>query len=292
MYECYYGLSEKPFSIQPDPDFLFFGRRHSLAYSMLEYGIENRAGFTVVTGEIGSGKTTLIRHLLNNIPNSIRIGLISNTHKDIADLLEWIMMAFEQPYDGISSVALYEAFQNFLIHEYGEGNRVILIIDEAQNLSHSALEALRMLSNINVDKHQLLQLILIGQPQLKSLLKTPELEQFSQRVAVDFHISALTTNEVELYMLHRIKVAGRETAIFSHAACKLIAKMSMGIPRRINILADMALVYGYSQEADLIDEDIVSEVIRDKAEFGVFDSSGGAVREVRPKKRAKRQPVL
>ena len=140
MYEQFYGLEHKPFSIQPDPDFLYMSKRHALAYTMLEYGIHNRAGFTVICGEVGCGKTTLIRKLLNSLGPELTVGLVSNTHPDIADLLEWIMMSFGLPYDGMSSVARYDAFQQFLIKEYGAGRRVLLIVDEAQNLSVNALE--------------------------------------------------------------------------------------------------------------------------------------------------------
>jgi type II secretory pathway predicted ATPase ExeA len=275
MYESFYRLTEKPFSIQPDPDFLFFGRRHSMAYSMLEYGVENRAGFTVITGEVGAGKTTLIRHLLNNLPGSVTVGLITNTHQHTTNLLEWVMLAFGQPYDGMSPVALFDAFQNYLIKEYSSGRRAILIIDEAQNLSPDALEALRVLSNINADKHQLLQLILTGQPQLKYLLGKPELEQFAQRVAVDFHLSPITGDEVTQYIQHRLEVAGRSEPLFTDQACQAIAKYSKGIPRTINILCDTALVYGMSLDAEMVDEAIVEEVMRDKRQYGVFSYDEG-----------------
>lgn len=270
MYEAFYGLREKPFSIQPDPDFLYFGKRHSLAFSMLQYGIQNRAGFTVICGEIGCGKTTLIRHLLNTLGQELTVGLVYNTHQDIADLLEWIMLAFGQPFDGMSPVARYEAFQRFLIGEYAAGRRVVLIVDEAQNLNAGALESLRMLSNINADKDQLLQVILVGQPQLRDLLKRPELQQFSQRVGVDFFIPPLTGDEVSRYIRHRLQVAGREAPLFSDEALSLIAEAARGIPRSINILCDMVLVYGFGGEAQSIDAALVNEVLADRRDFGVL----------------------
>lgn len=270
MYEAFYGLKEKPFSIQPDPDFLFFGKRHSLAYTMLQYGIQNRANFSVICGDIGCGKTTLIRHLLNQLGPDLTVGLVYNTHQDIADLLEWIMLAFGQPYEGMSSVARYDAFQRFLINEYGAGRRTILIVDEAQNLSVAALESLRMLSNINVDKDQLLQVILVGQPQLRDLLQKPELLQFAQRVAVDFFIPPLTPEEVAAYITHRLQVAGREEPLFTPAAVQRIAQTSHGVPRSINILCDTLLVYGFASDSVAIDEALVDEVLRDKQEYGVL----------------------
>jgi general secretion pathway protein A len=270
MYEAFYGMKEKPFSIQPDPDFLYFGRRHALAYAMLEFGIQNGAGFSVISGEIGCGKTTLIRHLLNQLASNLTVGLVNNTSPDIADILEWVMLSFGLPYEGRSKVALYDAFQRFLIGQYGAGKTVLLIVDEAQNLGPVALESLRMLSNINADKHQLLQVILVGQPQLRDLLKRPDLKQLAQRVAVDFHITPLSVAEVQSYIEHRLKTAGRETPLFTSAACAMIATASQGIPRSINILCDTALVYGFSAEAERIDLALVKDVLNDKAEFGAL----------------------
>jgi type II secretory pathway predicted ATPase ExeA len=270
MYEAFYGFKEKPFSIQPDPDFLFFGRRYTMAYAMLEYALKNHAGFSVICGEIGCGKTTLIRHLLNNLDNNIIVGLLYNTHQQIDDLLEWIMLAFGQPYEGMSRVALFDTFQRFLISTYGTGRKVVLIVDEAQNLGARALESLRLLSNINADKDQLLQVILVGQPQLRDLLRRPDLQQFFQRVAVDFFIPPLDPSEVKVYIKHRMKIAGRESPLFTLEACERIAQASRGIPRTINILCDTALVYGFSSDATKIDVDVVNEVIRDRSDYGVL----------------------
>lgn len=270
MYESFYGLREKPFSIQPDPDFLYMGKRHSLAYTMLQYALENRAGFTVICGEIGCGKTTLIRRLLRDLGDEVTVGLVTNTHTDQADLTEWIMLAFGLPYARLTPVSRYDGFQRFLIHEYGQGRRVVLIVDEAQNLSASAMESLRMLSNINADKDQLLQIILVGQPQLRDLLKRPELQQFAQRVAADFFIPPLNSVEVGDYIDHRLKVAGRDRQLFTPLATAKIARAAGGIPRSVNILCDTALVYGYAEEARLIDVHIVDEVLRDRSQYGVL----------------------
>ncbi len=270
MYEEFYGLKEKPFSIQPDPDFLFFSLRHSMAYSMLEYGIMSRAGFSVICGEIGCGKTTLVRHLLNNIGSDIKIGIVYNTHQKVDDLLGWIMLAFEQPYAGLSEIELFEAFQKFLISSYVDGQRVVLIVDEAQNLSPGALESLRMLSNINADKDQLLQIILVGQPELKELLSRPDLKQFMQRVAVDFFIPPLQSIEVGKYIQHRLSVAGCEKPLFTARAIDLIWEASKGVPRTINILCDMVMVYGFSNGSTEIGAELVVELLKDRAKFGVL----------------------
>jgi len=273
MYEAFYGLKEKPFSIQPDPEFLYFGRRHTYAYAMMEFGIKNRAGFMVISGEIGCGKTTLIRHLLNHLAPRLTVGLVSNTHREIPDLLEWIMLAFGLPYEGMTRVALFDAFQRFLIEQYGLGKSVLLIVDEAQNLNPDALESLRMLSNINADKSQLLQVLLVGQPQLKNMLMRPDLEQFAQRIEFDFHIKPLEIAEVQNYIQHRLAIAGRKTPLFTSLACAKIAEVSHGIPRRINILCDTVLVYGFSAEAERIDLALVDEVLKDKAEFGTLSNT-------------------
>jgi general secretion pathway protein A len=272
MYEDFYGLKEKPFSIQPDPDFLFFSVRHSMAYAMLEYGIQNRAAFSVICGEIGCGKTTIVRHLLNNLDEQLTVGIVYNTHQNIDDLLGWIMLAFNQPYEGKSNLALFDEFQQFLIRSYADNKRVVLIIDEAQNLTPGALESLRMLSNINADKDQLLQIILVGQPQLRDLLRKPELEQFYQRISVDFFIPPLQVFEVDKYILHRLHVAGRDEKLFTPGATRLIAETSGGIPRRINILCDTCLVYGFSMGLNKLDINIVREVIQDRSDYGVLGS--------------------
>lgn len=270
MYEAFYGLSEKPFSIQPDPSFLYFAKRHALAYSMLEYAIESHAAFCVVTGDIGCGKTTLIRHLLNHLPASLTVGLVAGPHRQTAGVLEWASLGLGLPYEGQSGLALYDAFQRFLIKEYGAGRQVLLIIDEAQSLAPEGLEVLRMLSNINADKDQLLQIILVGQTQFRDMLQRPDQQQFAQRLAVHFHLSPLEQGEVENYIQQRLAVAGREEPLFTAEACQRIAEASGGIPRSINILCDTALVYGFSGEAAQIGPLIVEDVVRDKAQYGVF----------------------
>lgn len=273
MYESYYGLTEKPFSIQPDPEYLFLSKRHNLAYTMLEYSIQNHAGYTVICGDIGCGKTTLVHHLINNYKSELTVGLLYNTPPHVEDLMPWIMLAFELPYEGLSDIAMHQQFQDFLIKNFTSGKKAVLIVDEAQNLTINALEALRMLSNISVYKHQLLQVILVGQPQLKLMLMKPELEQFNQRVSVEFYLTPLQEIEIKTYIQHRVNVAGREDDLFTDAAYKRIAEASKGTPRKINILCDLVLVYGFSSESKIIDVDLVNEVIKDKETYGVFSGN-------------------
>ena len=169
MYEAFYGFNEKPFSLLPDPGFLFLSSKHLQALSMMEYGLMNQAGFTVITGEIGSGKTTLVRQLLKQLEldHTTTVGLVSNTHQSFGELLQWVLLAFKLEYRSKEKVELYETLANFIAREYNQGHRTVLIIDEAQNLGFEALEELRMLANINADKDQVLQLMLIGQPGLR-----------------------------------------------------------------------------------------------------------------------------
>ncbi len=269
MYEAYYGLREKPFSILPDPEMIYWGQNHRLAFAMLEFGVMNSAGFTVITGEIGCGKTTLLRYLLRRLDSHIAVGLISNTPRGKAELLQWVMMSLNQPFED-SYPTLFKRFQQFLYDQYARGRRTILIVDEAQNLELDALEELRMLSNINADKDQYLQIILIGQPQLKDMLRTPQLLQFAQRVSSDFHLKPLDPSEVGEYIRYRLKAAGAELQLFTEEACQSIAHASGGIPRTINILCDTALVYGYAAETDAITSELVAMVIENKSQYGVL----------------------
>ena len=269
MYEAYYGLREKPFSILPDPDMIYWGKNYCLAFTMLEFGVMNRAGFTVITGEISCGKTTLLRHLLRKLDSNVTVGLISNTPRGKAELLQWVMMALDQPFED-SYPTLFKRLQQFLQKQYSRGGRTILIVDEAQNLDWESLEELRMLSNINADKDQYLQIILIGQPQLKDLLRAPQLRQFAQRVSSDFHIKPLDPSEVKEYISWRLKAAGAQVELFTEEACATIAHASQGIPRTINILCDTALVYGFAVSAERINSELVEMVIDNKSQYGVL----------------------
>jgi general secretion pathway protein A len=275
MYESFYGFREKPFVLHPDPYFIFWSNEHRQAYAMLEYGIINNVGFTVITGEIGSGKTTLLRHLLDQIDQSVTVGLLTSTRFHDNELLQWIMMSFGQSYENMSNVKLFNDFQQFLIQNYAAGRRVILIVDEAQNLNHSTLEELRMLSNINSDGIQLLQTILIGQPQLREVLQDPSLIQFSQRIGSDYHVKELSMLEVEEYIHHRTMVAGAQRKVFSDAAATVIAKASMGIPRIVNQLCDTALVYSFASRQETVTVETANAVIADKKRNNSFSITAG-----------------
>lgn len=270
MYETYYGFREKPFSINPDPGFLYFSPKHQMAFDLLEYGLMNQAGFNVITGEIGTGKTTLIRHLLGQMGADVTVGLISNTHQSFGELLQWILFAFNLEYRGKEKVEMFHAFLDFLLEQYSQNKRVVLIVDEAQNMAAQTLEELRMLSNVNADKDQVLQVILVGQAGLRDTLQRPDLEQFAQRIAVDYHLEALDIEETRTYIGHRTKIAGVNDRVFDDAACEAIYQHSRGVPRLINLLCDTALVYGFAEQKKKIDAQTVHDVAADKRKGGIF----------------------
>jgi len=264
MYCQFYGLREKPFSLLPDPEFLFFSQKHEKALNLLELGILNQSGFCVISGEIGAGKTTLVRELMNRLDERVRVGLISNTNSTFSDLLGWILAAYELDSRSSEAIFQYRRFTDFVIEQYASGKHTLLIIDEAQNLSLSALEQLRMLSNINSEKDLVLQIILIGQNELRTKLQQPELEQFAQRIAIDYHLEALDQEETAAYIRHRAIKSGGSQQLFDDAACRLVYQYSDGIPRLINRICDLSLVYGFTESKKIIDADLVEAVTEDQ----------------------------
>ncbi|UHD17094.1 AAA family ATPase [Thiocapsa bogorovii] len=261
MYEAFFELREKPFSLLPDPGFLYLSQKHQEALTLLEYGLLNQAGFIILTGEIGSGKTTLMRYLLDRLDSDVTIGLISHTHQSLGDLMDWICQAFDIQAATNAKRDLHQAFVDFLIKQYAAGKRVLLIVDEAQNLGLDKLEELRLLSNINADKDLVLQLMLLGQPQLRDLLQRAELEQFVQRVAASYHLGRLDASETEHYIYHRVLIAGGKYKIFDRGACHAIHHYSKGVPRLINLLCDTALVYAYGASEKTVTAKAVDELI-------------------------------
>ena len=270
MYESFYGFREKPFSLLPDSGFLYLSSKHKMALTLLEYGLMSQAGFSVISGDIGTGKTTLIRKLLSQIGDDIRVGLISNTHQSFGELMQWVALAFDIPHAGKDKVQLYQQFIDFIINEYAKGRRTVLIVDEAQNMSAETLEELRMLSNINADKDQVLQIILVGQRELRDTLRRPDLVQFAQRIAVDYHLEPLSREEVSEYIHHRCKVAGGKPDLFSDQACEAVFELTKGVPRLINTLCDTVLVYGYAEQRERVDAKLVQDVGQDKQLGGLF----------------------
>jgi general secretion pathway protein A len=271
MYETFYGLKEKAFNLNPDPEYFYLSREHEDAYRHLEYAISESKGFAVITGEVGSGKTTLINYLLNKLELDINIGLITNTHIPASQFLKAICREFEIDVDVREKVDIMEIFQDYLLERYAQNERVLLIIDEAQNISPEAMEEIRMLSNLEAEKSHLIQIILLGQPELKYKLQRNDLKQFAQRVSTHYHINGLNKDEVNNYIQYRLKVGEAENLdIFNEDAIELIYRHSLGIPRIINVICDTALVYGYADGIRIIDKGLIETVIKEREESGIF----------------------
>jgi type II secretory pathway predicted ATPase ExeA len=262
MYEQFFCLQRRPFSLLPDPDFLYLGRPHRHALTLLDYALLHGTSFALVTGEIGCGKTTLIRHVLERSDRATTFGVIANTHKNMSSMLLWAAQSLGIPTSGMTDADIYQRFCDHLIAEYAAGRRVVLIVDEAQNLGTDALEQLRVLSNINSGRDLLLQTILVGQPELRRIIRAPELEQLAQRIGVQYHIVALRRDETQEYVRHRLQIAGGDASLFDAAAIDLIFVRSKGVPRLVNTLCDTAMVYAFADQRHRIDIDIVTQALQ------------------------------
>lgn len=281
MYLDYFGFKERPFQLLPDPKMLYWSKAHGEAFAMMEYGIMSGAPITVVTGEVGAGKTTLIRHLLDRLDSHYAVGLISNAQRGRGDMLHWALSSLNQEINAsLSYVQLFNQFQKGLIASFADGRRTLLIVDEAQNLDADSLEELRMFSNINSDKDVLLQLMLVGQPELGEIISKPELRQFAQRIASFYHIPNLTILEVCEYIRHRIVEVGGDPGMFTFSACRLIKDTSGGTPRLINVIAELALVHCFSNDQKTVTPEVVNAIIPHVTRFGAFLPVGGAAQEV------------
>jgi general secretion pathway protein A len=265
MYAEYFGLTENPFSITPDPRYLFMSRRHREALAHLLYGIGAGGGFVQLTGEIGMGKTTLCRGLLEQLPDNVDVALILNPRLTALELVASICDEFHisYPRDSTSLKVLIDGLNANLLDAHARGRRTVLVIDEAQNLSTEVLEQVRLLTNLETPREKLLQIILIGQPELKKLLARDDLEQLAQRITARYHLGALAPEESIAYIQHRLSIAGLKHPVFSRAALQRIHRLSGGIPRRINILCDRALLGAYAQDRQTVDVKMVKRAARE-----------------------------
>jgi len=262
MYNKYYGFNESPFNLTPNSRYFFSSTKHNEALSTLLYAINQRKGFVVITGDVGSGKTTVCRTLINQLGANTQIALITNTHLSGKDLLMSILEDLEIEYTPGSKSKLHSQLNNYLIEQIRNNNNVVLIIDEAQNLTPSVLEEVRMLSNLETENEKLIQIVLLGQPELKKKLSLARLEQLRQRIAVYFQLTPLNKEDMINYIAHRLKIAsGKDKQIFTPEAIDLIYKFSKGVPRLTNQICDSALLTGYINEIQEIGEDILHEVI-------------------------------
>ena len=269
MYEKFYGLKEKPFQIVPNPAYLYKSPKHLNALTYLEYGLSENVGFILLTGEIGSGKTTLIQYILDKMGDDSEVAVIFNTNVSANQMLMMILSEFEIPSQNFDKAVALEQLNGFLIEKYAAKKKVLLIIDEAQNLSFEALEEVRMLSNLSVETQALIQIMLVGQPELIEKLQDPKLLQFSQRIAVNFHLEGLDRDETAEYINYRLNKAGGRNGIFTPGAVDRIYRLSGGIPRSINLLCQAALVYGFADEVQAVDQTIIKQISEDKIGIGL-----------------------
>ena len=264
MYTAFFGLREKPFDLLPNPDFLYPSRAHKRALTYLTHGIKERAGFILLTGEVGSGKTTLIRNMIRSQLRDSVLAKVFNTRVDSLQLLMQINGDFGLDTDGRDKAALLRDLNDFLIEQYAQRRHAVLIIDEAQNLSAEILEEVRMLSNLETDRDKLLQIILVGQPELREILARPGLLQLRQRIQINCHLQPLSAVEVREYILFRLEKAGNKTAlVFDDDAVEAIATYSRGIPRLVNILCDYIMIDAFSSQTRNIEGSVIHELAAD-----------------------------
>jgi general secretion pathway protein A len=265
MYEAYFGLQENPFTLSPDPRYLYLSAQHREALNCLIYGVGEKKGFMVVTGGIGTGKTTLCRALLAGLDGATASALIFNPALSDIELLKTINQEFGIKMVGRGTKKRYlDGLNTFLMKNFAAGKNAILLIDEAQNLSHSVLEQIRMLSNLETVREKLIQIILLGQPELRRLLALPSLRQLNERITVRYDLKPLAREDVRRYIEHRLLMAGGETnGVFIGGSYALISRLSRGIPRRINAICDRALLIAYGRDLRTVDRRLVRAAIRD-----------------------------
>lgn len=264
MYLEYYKLREKPFNVTSDPSFLYLSKRHKEAFTYLAYGIKERKGFLEITGEVGTGKTTLCRALLNQLDSHTKAAFIFNSDLSELQLLQAIINDLGIKAERKTKIDLFNCLNDFLIEQLRLDNNVVVILDEAQNLKPRVLEQMRMLSNLETEKEKLFQIIFVGQPELRDKLRTPSLRQLRQRIGVRYHILPLEKTEIADYMNHRLSVAGSDGSVkFTEDAIEKIYGYSNGIPRLINILSDKALLLGFVLETYEINDKIVEKSIEE-----------------------------
>ncbi|MEC9374881.1 MAG: AAA family ATPase [Pseudomonadota bacterium] len=261
MYTNFFGLNEKPFSITPNPRYLYMSERHTEALAHLIYGVTESNGFIQLTGEVGTGKTTLIRGLLQQLPNNVEVALILNPQLNAIEFLGAIHqeLNIKLPDEKSSLQTLTASIYNYLLENYSDGKRTLLILDEAQNFSFEVLEQIRLLTNLETVRQKLLQITLIGQPELRTMLAKQELRQLAQRITARYHLEPLSQKETYEYVQHRLKVAGSSTSIIDKASCRELSRLSGGIPRIINVIADRALLGAFSSEQNKIKPKLIRQ---------------------------------
>lgn len=276
MFREYFGISENPFSNTPDPNYLFMSQRHKEALAHLIYGVEGNSGFVLLTGEVGTGKTTLCRYLAERLPDNVELALCINPRLTEVELLANICDEMKIPIEGSrhSAKDLMDAINAYLLEVYAKGGRAVLIIDEAQNLGFNRLEQVRLLTNLETSDSKLLQVILIGQPELKEFLERPDLRQLSQRITARYHLNPMTRKEVKSYIAHRLVVAGLTPEIFGRGALNEISRTARGIPRLVNSICERCLLGAYAEGRRTIDAKLARAAAKEV--LGSLPRGGGA----------------
>ena len=279
MYAAHFGLKTQPFSIAPDPHYLYRSERHHEALAHLTYGIEQGNGFVLLTGEVGTGKTTVCRCLLDTLPSHVEVALILNPRLTEQELVATLCDELHIAYPPDASLkVLMDGLNHYLLAAHGEGKKVVLMVDEAQTLSPAVLEHIRLLTNLETNQQKLLQIILVGQPELRDMIQQPALRQLSQRITARYHLTALTPAETQAYIQHRLQRSGAHSPIFTRWAMRRVYHWSSGIPRLINVLCDRALLGAYAQHQIQVNGTIVNraaqEVLPPAHEFQVWRRGG------------------
>ena len=277
MFRQFYGLKEKPFDIIPNPGILYRSEKHNQALTYLRYGFSENIGFILFTGEIGTGKTTLIKYLLTELTDDVEVAVVFNTNVNAEELLRLILIELEVEGVGQDKSKNLDLLNQHLIDVYSQGRRCLLIIDEAQNLSSGSLEEVRLLSNLQTDTQPLLQIILAGQPELRDIIQGPGLEQLAQRVAISYHLVPLSREEMGEYVRYRLEKAGAEDGnLFEVDALDLLHEYTGGIPRSVNVMCNAAMVYGYADSMATISRSVIEQIIDDNIGIDPHHAEGGS----------------
>jgi putative secretion ATPase (PEP-CTERM system associated) len=279
MYTKFFDLSAKPFDLLPNPQFLYLSKGHRKALSYLQYGVQERVGFSLLTGEVGSGKTTLLRDIINKISGEMALAMVFNTKVDGRQLIALINDDFGLKTDGKDKVQLLTELNDYLLAQHAAGRQSMIIIDEAQNLAEDTLEEIRLLSNLEADSFKLVQIILVGQPELKQIIARPSLRQLRQRISISCHLNPLNREEIEEYILHRLGTVGKRDCVsFGEGVFDEIFRFSGGIPRLINLICDYLLLTAFVEETRTIDMDMVHDAVNELS----FEDEQRAHPEVMP----------
>jgi putative secretion ATPase (PEP-CTERM system associated) len=294
MYESYYGFTERPFQLSPDPKFFFATSHHQRALSYLQYGLDQGEGFIVITGPIGTGKTTIARNLLSSIGDEdIVAAQLVTTKLSPEELLELVAAEFKIPLEGNSKAEVIRCIEKFLIQLHKQGKRALLLVDEAQNLPAETVEELRMLSNFQLDDKPLIQSFLLGQEELKDIIQAPNMEQFRQRIIASAHLRPLKVDEIKNYINHRLQQAGcKKENLFSEDSFELIHKKTLGVPRKINIFIDRLLLFGFLEELESFNIDAINDVAEEMSVELTGSLNSKPLENNQPDTQATSQPVV